>query len=114
MKHDARVTEYIEQFNPEFREILSILREHIFQVVPDVNEAIKWGSPTYSLGRKPICYTKGLTNHVTLAFHNGTMLNDPDGVLLGTGKYLRFIRFRSVGEINDEQVRIWILEGFYA
>ena len=50
---------------------------------------------------------------MTLAFHNGTMLNDSGGLLLGTGKYLRFIRYKSPGEIDEEQVRIWILEGFY-
>lgn len=62
---------------------------------------------------KPVCYIAGLKSHVTLAFHNGLMLRDPGRKLSGTGKYLKFIRFRSVEEIDEEQVRIWILEGFY-
>jgi hypothetical protein len=41
------------------------------------------------------------------------MLRDPDGILSGTGKYLRFIRFRLPEDMDEEQVRIWILEGFY-
>ncbi len=113
MNQDPRVIEYIEQFSPEYREILFRLRAYIFEVVPDVEEAIKWSSPTFSFRNKPVCYLKGLKNHVTLAFHNGTMLNDSGGLLLGTGKYLRFIRYKSPGEIDEEQVRIWILEGFY-
>jgi len=89
------------------------LRELVFIVVPDASEAIKWSSPTFSYRNKPVCYIKGLTKHVTFAFHNGTMLNDPDSVLLGTGKYLRFVRFGSLEEIDEEQMKIWILEGFY-
>ncbi|MFC2115760.1 DUF1801 domain-containing protein [Bacteroidota bacterium] len=113
MKPDPQVTEYIEQFSPEFQEILFRLRELIYQVVPDAEEAIKWRAPSFSYHRKPVCYFAGFTHHVTFAFHNGTMLNDPDGLLLGTGKYLKYIKLKSPGEINEEQIKIWILEGFY-
>jgi hypothetical protein len=113
MKPDPAVVEYIEQFPPELRAVMFRLRELIYEVVPDASEAIKWRSATFSYGHKPVCYIAGLTRHVTFAFHNGLMLRDPDGLLSGTGKYLRFIRFRSVGDVDEEQVRIWILEGFY-
>ncbi len=113
MKKDPSVTEYIEQFPPEFREILQLLRDWIRQVVPDAEEAIKWSSPTFSYNHKPVCYIKGLSNHVTFAFYDGRMLRDSGGFLQGTGKYLRFIRIRSLSEMDEEQIKIWILEGFY-
>ncbi len=113
MNTDPAVVEYIEQFSPDFQKILFRLREWIYQVVPEAREAIKWGSPTFSFRNKPICYIKGLSNHVTLAFHDGRMLRDSGGLLQGTGKYLRFIRFTSLEEMNEEQIKIWILEGFY-
>ena len=58
MNQDPRVIEYIEQFSPEYREILFRLRAYIFEVVPDVEEAIKWSSPTFSFRNKPVCYLK--------------------------------------------------------
>jgi len=113
MKPDQKVIEYIGQFPPELREVMFSLRDYIQQVVPDCTEAVKWRSATFSYGKKPVCYIAGFMNHVTFAFHNGLMLRDPDGLLSGTGKYLRFIRYKSLEEIDVEQVKIWILEGFY-
>jgi len=113
MKQNPEVIEYIEQFPPELKPIIFRLREYIHEIVPDATEAVKWRSATFSYGSRPVCYIAGLKNHVTLAFHNGLMLRDTDGLLSGTGKYLKFIRFRSMEEIDEEQVKIWILEGFY-
>ncbi len=113
MKPDPQVIEYIEQFSPEFLCILFRLRELIYQVVPDATEAIKWRSPTFSYQKKPVCYIAGFTQHVTFAFYDGTMLNDPDGLLLGTGKYMRYIKFKSPDDIDEEQMNIWIMDGFY-
>ncbi|MCK4746050.1 MAG: DUF1801 domain-containing protein [Bacteroidales bacterium] len=113
MKPDPKVIEYIEQYPPEFQAILFRLRELIYLVVPDAAEAIKWSAATFSYQKKSVCYLAGFTNHVTFAFHNGTMLNDPDGILLGTGKFMRYMKFRSPKDIDEEQMKIWILEGFY-
>ncbi len=113
MKSDPEVIDYIEQFPPEFREVMFFLRDCIQQIVPEVSEGIKWKAATFSLGSKPICYVAGFKNHVSLAFHNGLMLRDPDGLLSGSGKFLRSIKYRNLQEIDKEQVRFWILEAFY-
>ena len=113
MNPDPKVTEYIEQFSPEFRKILFRLRELILHVAPDAEEAIKWRAPTFGYYRKPVCYIAGFNHHVTFAFYDGTMLNDPEGLLRGTGKYMRYIKFKSLEEMDEQQIRIWIMEGFY-
>jgi len=113
MNTDQKVIEYIEQYPPEFREVMFCLRDYIHQVVPDCTEAVKWSAATFSYGKKPVCYIAGFKNHVSFAFHNGLMLRDSEGLLSGTGKYLRFIRYRTLKDIDEEQVKIWILEGFY-
>ena len=113
MKPDQEVIEYIEQFPPELKDVMFLLRDCVLQVVPEVSEAIKWKAATFSMGSKPVCYIAGFKKHVSLAFHNGLMLRDPDGLLSGSGKLLRFIRYRSLDEIDEEQVKFWILEAFY-
>ena len=113
MDPDQRVNEYIEQFSPEFQKMIFHLRNLVFQIVPEATEAIKWNALTFSFHKKPICYVAGFTHHVTFAFHNGTMLRDPGGILMGSGKFLRYIKYISADEIDTEQVSIWILEGFY-
>ena len=112
MKPDPEVEEYIDQFDPGLREILIRLRELIYEVVPDAAEAIKWRAPTFSLHR-PICYSAGFKHHVTLAFHDGKMLKDPEGQLLGTGKHLKYLKFKSLDDLEEDKIRLWILQGFY-
>lgn len=114
MKPDPEVKEYIEQFPPEFRAILYRLRELIFEVVPEAEEAIKWRMPTFSYLKKQICYIAGFKNHVTFAFHDGTMIKDPGGMFQGSGKYMRFVRYKSLEDMDEERIKIWILEGFYS
>jgi len=112
MEPDPYVIEYIDQYDTVFREILLRLRTLIFEVVPDATEDIKWGVPTFSLHRV-ICYIAGFKHHVTFAFYNGKMLKDPDGLLLGSGKHMKYMKFRSLDELDEERLRLWILEGFY-
>ena len=113
MENNSGVKTYLDQFSPEFREILHRLRELIYEVVPDAKEAIKWNMPTFSFRNKIICNLAGFKNHVSLTFYNGTMLNDPDGLLQGSGKYMKFIRFRSMDDLDEGRLRAWIMEGFY-
>ena len=112
MRTDPYVKEYINQFDPDFRDILLRLRALIYQVVPDATEDIKWGVPTFSL-QKTICYIAGFKRHVTFGFYDGKMLKDPDGLLLGTGKHMKYLKFKSINELDEDRLRLWILESFY-
>lgn len=113
MKPDPEVIEYIEQVPSRYRSILYRLRDLLYGVVPGASEAVKWGVPSFSYRGKVVCYIAAFKNHVTFAFYNGIMLNDPEGRLLGTGKWMRYLKFRSPEDIDEEQMKIWILEGFY-
>ena len=112
MKADPEVEEYITQYPDEYVAIMLRLRALIYEVVPEATEAIKWSMPHFIL-KYPVCYIRGCKNHVTLAFHDGRMLNDPDGILLGTGKQMKYLKFRNLDEVNEEMLKRWILEGFY-
>ena len=112
MKPDPDVKEYIDQFDPVFRNILLRLREIIYEVVPDATEKIKWHVPTFSM-QKPICYIAGFRHHVTFAFYDGRMLKDPDRLLLGSGKHMKYLTFKSLEELDEDMLRLWILQGFY-
>jgi hypothetical protein len=60
-----------------------------------------------------VCYIAGFKHHVTFAFHDGKMLKDPDGLLQGTGKHMKYLKFKSTDDIDEDRLRLWILEGFY-
>ena len=112
MKADPEVEEYIARYPDELVEIMIRLRDLIYKVVPEAAEGIKWSMPHFSLERT-VCYIGGFKSHVTLAFHDGRMLNDPDRILLGTGKKMKYLKFRNMDDIDEEMLKRWILEGFY-
>lgn len=112
MKTNPDVIDYIDQFDPVFRDILFHLRSLIYEVVPDATEDIKWRVPAFSL-HKTKCYIAGFNHHVTFGFYDGKMLKDPDDLLQGTGKHMKYLKFKSIKELDEERLRLWILEGFY-
>jgi hypothetical protein len=112
MKIDPRVLDYINSAPSPQKEIMYKIRELIYKVVPDAEEAFKWGSPAFSR-IKAICYMATFKKHVTFAFYDGRMLKDPDRILEGTGKMMKHIKLRKLEDIDEEQLSKWIIEGFY-
>ena len=43
-------------------------------------------------------------NHVNIGFDRGTELEDPDGLLKGTGKLIRHIRLKNASDIKQDSI----------
>ena len=86
--------------------ISQMLAEIILQAASKSSKFPKYGGLLYTL--KPdekegqFCGIFVFKNHVNLSFANGTSLDDPQGVLEGTGKYRRHINFRSADEVDSK------------
>lgn len=80
------------------RPTLEALRELILTVAPEVTEEIKWGRPCYSNARGLVCYLHHTKSYATLGFYKGAELDDPEGLLEGTGKTMRHVKVRSLGD----------------
>ena len=109
---NPEVEAYINHFDAPLGDIIVRLRELIYEVVPEATEEIKWGVPTFNL-KKTVCYIAGFKQHVTFAFYDGKMLKDPDGLLRGTGKHMKYTKFKSLQDLDEKRLRLWILQGFY-
>ncbi len=44
------------------------------------------------------------TNHLNLGFNKGTLLDDPHGLLQGSGKYIRHIPIKSISDYRNLKV----------
>ena len=51
-------------------------------------------------------------SHVSLEFSNGYLLEDPDGVLEGKGKYRRHIKLTESSEVAGKPVRAMLEQAF--
>lgn len=83
---------------------LAALRELVKSAAPGIVEELKWSRPIYSNERGMFCYLHSTKNHATLGFHNGTALKDPKGLLEGTGKGMRHIKFKGMSDVNKPAV----------
>ncbi|MDE1147930.1 MAG: DUF1801 domain-containing protein [Azospirillaceae bacterium] len=59
---------------------------------PDVRDLLHDGHPTACVGDAAFAYVKAFTAHANLGFFHGADLDDPAGLLLGTGKRMRHVK----------------------
>jgi len=100
---------WLSELDPGLNGIAKALRKIVLEAVPDISEAIKWGNPTFEKNGK-VCYLSANTGYISLGFFNGANLSDPEGKIEGTGKKMRHIKVRSLGDIKPEQYASWVRE----
>src|SRR4030095_510235 len=87
------------------------LRTLIRKAGPDLTESIKWNAPSYT-GRSIVCGFAAFKEHVSLYFHQGARISDPDHVLLhGEGNVSgKSVKFASVNDIDEKKLTRLIRE----
>lgn len=70
----------------------------------DVRELLHDGHPTACLGDAAFGYTNVFTSHVNVGFFRGAELEDPAGMLEGTGKFMRHVKIRPEAEIDEKEL----------
>lgn len=68
---------------------------------PDVLELLHDGQATACLGNLPFCYVAAYRAHINVGFYFGTVLDDPNHLLTGSGRFMRHVRI-SPGENQDQ------------
>ena len=66
----------------------------------DVRELLHDGHPTACAGDAAFGYVDAFRAHANVGFFFGAELDDPAGLLEGTGKRMRHVKLRRGGEVN--------------
>ena len=66
----------------------------------DVRELLHDGHPTACVTNAAFAYVNAFNAHVNVGFFRGAELTDPDGLLEGTGKFMRHVKLRPEGEVD--------------
>jgi hypothetical protein len=91
---------YVNANNPGLRKVAKALRAFVKDIEPATKETVNsWGVPTFE-NDAPFCLYMVGKNHVTFGFLFGTSLNDPEGLLEGTGKNLRHVKLRKLEDLH--------------
>jgi hypothetical protein len=94
VKNDPAIDVWMEE-QPE--ELGAIARQW-FEVMRargnDVRELMHDDQPTACVGDAAFGYVDAFTAHVNVGFYLGAELDDPAGLLEGTGKFMRHVKLR--------------------
>lgn len=79
----------------------------------DVRELLHDGHPTACVGDAAFAYVNAFTAHVNVGFFRGAELADPDGLLEGTGRFMRHVKL-GPGRDVDAAALTRLIETAYA
>jgi hypothetical protein len=98
---NKKVDEYIGKQKSPQREICLELRRIVFQILPNIDEEMKWGVPTYAKGKY---YIVALRDHVNFGISLKGLSEEENKLLDGSGKTMKHVELRSVEEIEEKKV----------
>ena len=81
---------------------IAAVRTLLAEVGPELDAAIKWGQPVYS-HNGPAIYFKPAKAHLTFGFWRGVELDDPAGLLAGTGAMMRHVKLTAAADVQDRR-----------
>ena len=104
--------ELIDGIPAEQQEIMRQLKAVVLDIYPDSVEVVRMGdnAATYGVGPKKMsegfCYLMPIKKgYCNLGFYHGVEVDDPEGVLEGTGKRLRHVKIYDVTQAQSDGVR---------
>ena len=71
----------------------------------DVRELLHDYHPTACVGEAAFGYVNVFTAHVNVGFFQGTELDDPHGLLEGTGKFMRHVKLSPGTEVDRNALK---------
>jgi hypothetical protein len=95
--------------NPALQKVVRGLRSLMKASAPGTTITLNsWGIPTFE-AKDPFCFYMVGKNHVTFGFHYGASLDDPEGLLEGSGKSLRHVKLRGVEDLERKGLKELVL-----
>ena len=68
----------------------------------DVRELMHDGCPVACVGDAPFAYVNTFAHHVNVGFFRGATLDDPAGLLQGSGKRMRHVKLKPDAPCDDD------------
>ena len=106
----SEVDAFLAGYTPEVRAIALRLRALVFEVAPEAIEQIDIPGKMLAYGfartyKDMICVIMPLKAGVNFGMPRGAELDDPDGLLEGTGKRARHVKISAIGQVEEPAIR---------
>lgn len=113
VRRDPAITRWFQEQHPHLGAIARQWFAMMRKCGSDVREVLHDDQPTACIGDAAFAYVDAFTAHVNVGFFRGAELNDPAGLLEGTGKYMRHVKLRP-GVEADAAALGSLIESAYA
>jgi hypothetical protein len=116
---DAHLATLMEPHSPTVRDVFGALRGLTRDVMPDAQEQVDLPDRVLAFGFGPPggVRMRGLavgliphTAHVNVQLADGALLDDPSGIVEGTGKRIRHVKCRSLDDVARPALRALLEE----
>ena len=102
---DPSVDAWFSRPDDELRRFAQLWFEQMRACGADARELLHDDHPTACVGDAAFGYINAFTAHVNVGFFHGAMLDDPAGLLEGTGKRMRHVKLRFAQQMNAVALR---------
>lgn len=108
---EAQLQSFIDRFDPQGQKLIRSVRAAVRKRFPTANELVYDYNHSVVIGYSPS--DRGIESIVSIAlradgvrlyFMHGPQLSDPKGLLLGSGKQVRFVQVKSASELAHADV----------
>lgn len=103
MKNYTSFSEWREDQSDRNQELIKELQALIKKTAPQLTTTVKWGQGCWVDSNSPRVFIHTEDDHVQLGFYNGSSLKDPEELLSGNGKYVRFIKVYNQEAIDPDE-----------
>jgi len=105
VKRDPAVDAWLVDDPIELRSIAQEWFVRMRQCGDDVRELMHDGCPVACVEDAPFGYVNSFKSHVNVGFFSGALLEDPAGLLEGSGKRMRHVKLRPGHELDTAALR---------
>jgi hypothetical protein len=98
---DHEVTEYIDKQKSPQKEILQELRRVFQKNLPNCEEKMRWGVPTYAAGK---FYVAAMKTRVHVGFAVTGLTKDEISLFEGSGKTMRHIKIPTLKDVDEKKL----------
>jgi hypothetical protein len=108
VRHDLTPEQFLEEYPALLRELAQRLRDLVLRTVPTATERVYPGWRALGYRDPQSGYFCGIfpqSDHVRLLFEHGAALPDPDGLLTGSTRQVKYIEVRSAGDIREKAIQ---------
>jgi uncharacterized protein YdhG (YjbR/CyaY superfamily) len=98
---DKQVNEYIEKQKSPQKEIMQKVRKIFHKTLPNCEEKMRWGVPTFAAGK---FYIAAMKNRVHVGFAITGLNKDEMSLFEGSGKTMRHIKIPTLEDVDEEKL----------